>query len=74
MDDDPFYAKLVCEWLSDIYQFDMVADGTAAIAFLANFLYTGSNEGRHESIMTRTCPYEAGLLYVRRWCEATFFL
>ncbi len=36
IDDDPFYAKMVCEWLKDKYLMDMVADGMQGISYLAN--------------------------------------
>ncbi len=36
IDDDPFYAKSVCEWLKNDYQMDMVADGMQGISFLMN--------------------------------------
>lgn len=35
VDDDPVYAKMVREWLSDIYQVSMVTAGMQAITFLA---------------------------------------
>lgn len=35
IDDDPLYAKMVCEWLKDDYQMDMVADGMQGISWLA---------------------------------------
>lgn len=36
IDDDPFYAKMVCEWLKEHYLMDMVADGMQGISYLAN--------------------------------------
>lgn len=36
IDDDPFYARMVCEWLKDDYQMDMVTDGMKSISFLSN--------------------------------------
>ena len=35
IDDDPLYAKMVCEWLKDNYQMDMVEDGMQGISWLA---------------------------------------
>ncbi|MCR5279908.1 MAG: response regulator [Lachnospiraceae bacterium] len=36
IDDDPFYAQMVCEWLKSDYQMEMVADGMQGITFLTN--------------------------------------
>ena len=35
IDDDPFYAKMISEWLRDSYQISMVRDGMEGISWLA---------------------------------------